>query len=806
MTVTAGSTAQHATISSTVLARIGGLPADAVPGASTKVINSLQRLHDAEERVGVLSQPLIDQIFELVPDIEDNKARRLVLQAKREIFAGRAVATQAEQALRAVAPPGLMAAFEEWSEQLDRREALDAELSEALAADDVEMLRALCHTVADPGYLASLALATPELVDHLLTYKYFEAPSERLERSLYNYATRTALKTSPFSGLTTVNLAGATGRGRSTQVVAVHLASGLLRRAAHDGVHHPGLVLEPSPIGRVPAEEHEELVMLAQHVHQDGIIFREELITGAEWAPTDYPDPFAPGTPTGRMRRHIETGLLREKVPWKRGEDALNVLSSTFPEGIDNVTADDILEAGTMAEKCSVADAAERVRAMHRLTEFSSQVFDRNELGRQPGGLLYEDRESSYAIPDVLAVPGFQEDLDDLSALMSPWIFRSHVYDLMVERFVACYGVGGRCDSPLSFCMALSVDNDGDRELSTALIRNQQVGIEEASTRSTLACGATAAPRHLGVMLQIIAPSWENLNSPDHLVVLNNTGSGIGAYQARFHHLFGEAFRQDLETEIKGLWPTRKVLELTAWADCNTGQAVCAGVLPELQLPGEPRSPRGVPLESLNLIHEPLTNSLELWDDDGPVGLAYLGLTPQHLLNTYLQWVALLADPWVRFPPHSETYTKLVSRYKRPAEGTVRHEPRRMAGRRLVTHRESWLMTTSTLVDAVRDGDGLSVRRVDELRRRHGIPQQVFIQQLDAGGGSTNDRRKPQFVDLASRISLISLRHWLSSETRILRFTETLPGIGKHPQHDPSGNPRVSELAISMHWPRQEAS
>mgnify|MGYP000857134562 FL=1 len=306
-------------------------------------------------------------------------------------------------------------------------------------------------------------------------------------------------------------------------------------------------------------------------------------------------------------------------------------------------------------------------------------------------------------------------------------------------------------------------------------------------------------------MLQVLAPSWEGLNGCDHLVVLNNTGSGVGAYQARFHRLFGESFRQDLEAEINGLWPTRTVLELTAWADCNTGQAVCTGVLPELQLPGEPRSPRGVPLESLSLIHDPATDSLELWDDDGPVGLAYLGLTPQHLLNTYLRWVALLADPWVRFPPHTEAYAALMSGYKRLAEGAIEHEPRRMAGRRLVTSRESWLMSASTLLDAAGDGDGLSVRRVYELRRRHHLPPRVFVQQLAAGGGTTNDRRKPQFVDLASRTSLASLGHWLDPATRVVRITEALPGAGEHPHHDPSGRPRVSELAVSLRWPRQEA-
>ena len=167
--------------------------------------------------------------------------------------------------------------------------------------------------------------------------------------------------------------------------------------------------------------------------------------------------------------------------------------------------------------------------------------------------------------------------------------------------------------------------------------------------------------------------------------------------------------------------------------------------------------------------------------------------------------MALLADPWVRFPPHTEAYAALMSGYKRLAEGAIEHEPRRMAGRRLVTSRESWLMSASTLLDAAGDGDGLSVRRVYELRRRHHLPPRVFVQQLAAGGGTTNDRRKPQFVDLASRTSLASLGHWLDPATRVVRITEALPGAGEHPHHDPSGRPRVSELAVSLRWPRQEA-
>ena len=118
------------------------------------------------------------------------------------------------------------------------------------------------------------------------------------------------------------------------------------------------------------------------------------------------------------MRRHVEAGLLRERVPWRRGQAPLEVLSSVFPEGIGGVGADDMLGAGQTGRDCASTDAAGRVRAMRRLAEFSSRVFDRGELGQRPGGLLYEDREAPWAVPDVLSAPGFREDLEDLSVIL----------------------------------------------------------------------------------------------------------------------------------------------------------------------------------------------------------------------------------------------------------------------------------------------------------------------------------------------------------------------------------------------------
>ena len=53
-------------------------------------------------------------------------------------------------------------------------------------------------------------------------------------------------------------------------------------------------------------------------------------------------------------------------------------------------------------------------------------------------------------------------------ALVRPQLFRSHVYDMIVDAFVREFGAGGVCRDPLGFLMRLSVERDGDPALFAA--------------------------------------------------------------------------------------------------------------------------------------------------------------------------------------------------------------------------------------------------------------------------------------------------------------------------------------------------
>ena len=82
---------------------------------------------------------------------------------------------------------------------------------------------------------------------------------------------------------------------------------------------------------------------------------------------------------------------------------------------------------------------------------------------------------------------------------------RSHIYDLMVTRFVSLFGSGGVCKDPLAFFMTIAHAPDGDKEMLRAAGLDYAAGPD--TERAALPGGLSGSPRHLGAFLQPVAPS-----------------------------------------------------------------------------------------------------------------------------------------------------------------------------------------------------------------------------------------------------------------------------------------------------------
>ncbi|MET8094607.1 lantibiotic dehydratase [Micromonospora sp. NPDC005220] len=176
---------------------------------------------ERERRLDAAGRELADALQAAVArNRNDGRLRQSLIRLRRDVFnrrrpRGDDAATASPEALG----PDTHAALRRWLTDLGEYEV---ERSRGGAVLDAELAtgRAVLRTLADhPGLRGGIQLASPSLDAYLPDYLARSASgaegkrTRRMERSLLEYAYRTACKTSPFSRLTTVNVGSLTDSG-----------------------------------------------------------------------------------------------------------------------------------------------------------------------------------------------------------------------------------------------------------------------------------------------------------------------------------------------------------------------------------------------------------------------------------------------------------------------------------------------------------------------------------------------------------------------------------------------------------------
>ncbi|MEV5975733.1 hypothetical protein [Streptomyces sp. NPDC052114] len=841
-------------ISPLVLTRVAGLPSDALDLVTPATRKLLAEHAAVSERLGALAPRLTDALFAVVPLLDDDvPLRRKVLAAKRSVNRLDPLPWDEDVRGRLAArlPSDAALLVDEWIRLIGERHSLLDQLGQQLAEDRDGAVQAL-HRTLEPGgeaaggagesdFAAFLAIAAPDWIRH----RDHKARSAKKLKTLYSYVARAAVKTSPFSGLTTVGEAGAEGQGRArsrTSATTAHLA---LRRLAGDPATAGLLRYRVAPVRPGTPTEPEGLLLHSEVIITEGVVWRHDRAVEADHALASTtalsavaaspsgtsPSGTSPSgtTPSGatldellgalggarpfaRFVRLLDAGVVQPVPPWRRGEapfPALAALLADAPAAAP-IGHGDLARAHDLGDGAWRADSKGRIAAATELRDLTGGWAGQRDRGeRAPSGLVYEDRETDLVLPDPLTVPEVRDDLALLGERVRPYLFRSHLYDFVLASFTAEFGAGGVCRDPLGFLMRLTVDRDANPPLERALFADM-ASRRDPGDRAWLPVGPTSAPPNTGVFFQLEAADRSDIEAGRHRLVVNQYGAGTGGLFSRFGKLLGDGFRERLAAHTARCWPGVDRRELVVWTDCNTVQSECGGVLPPLVLPGEVGAENGITLDDTVLAHDARTDTLSLFDRSGdPVGLAYLGLIPQHLLQSYVRLLAILADPWVNGSPHSD-YTMTKAHELGPLCGDdVVALPRLTdgPGGRLVTRRASWIVPASALPrpEPGERGETALAVRLDELRRAHGIPEEVFVHQLAGAGdalGMSADR-KPMWVSLASPLSVGVLHHWLSPRTSHLRLVEALPERPLHAQRDALGRPRVTEHVALLAWPEE---
>lgn len=167
-------------------------------------------LFEAKDSLEAARTGLVDRIYEAIPQVSQ-ELRPVLLRMKRDAFNGR------ELARYSVAPQGqqirevLGAPLDEVLDLEQRFRSGQEDLAAAYLAQRQTELHAVERLIADPRFLRGVALASPALANAMERWltKPEDWPGrkiEKLQQSVLRYASRAALKLSPYSTLTPVAL------------------------------------------------------------------------------------------------------------------------------------------------------------------------------------------------------------------------------------------------------------------------------------------------------------------------------------------------------------------------------------------------------------------------------------------------------------------------------------------------------------------------------------------------------------------------------------------------------------------------
>ncbi len=801
-----------------VIGRVAGLPAQDLDLATDALRETLRNICYYEDLLPGAADRVSEICYQLVPRTEDPARRRRVLAGKRAAHRQAPLPWNAEESLAITADldEPARSAVEHYLQLHNNLQRLKDRLEDQVVTEREHAIEVLHTAVRRPGLAESLVLAAPDWIRYKRPQQNRLTTQKEL-KTLVSYVSRTAAKTSPFSGLTTVGRAGERGKGRALSRTSVEMGYRALQILARDPRTAGLFTYRPSP--QVLVEDGlggtKGLMLASELTAAGGAVWREDRVIemdprnswhglfgedqGQRFHFKEVLDTIGGDDPLGRFVRLFDQGLIYVDPPWQRHEDPLMVLTRVLEDHQVTDAPIPVSEMRLLAEggqRAAGADAHQRLQDSVQMAESVSGLFDEMDALKRHSGFVYEDRETDLEVDDPTAASETSAALERLGRKIRPHIFRTHVYDLMIDQFTKQFGEGGSTSNTLAFLMSLGMERDQNPQLQSAQAADMR-SRQDPGSLAWQPVGPTSAPPHVGVMYQMAE------RSPDQnpLLVVNNLGTGTGSLYARFAQLMGEAFTHQLRAGVRQLWSGTPVHELTVWNDSNTAQAQCAGVLPPLRLPKEPSAHGGLGIEDTVLVHDPVTETLNLTDRTGqPIGLAYLGLTPKHALHGYQRFLGVLADPWINASNDCDyTGTKIQDLMPLCGEDIV-HLPRIQDGN-LVIRRNSWIVPKRLLPGVESGGSEAELlRSAHRFRTEHGISEEIFVHQLAGLRPKMGTQHKPLWVSLASAISVRVMHQVLEADTQHVRIVEALPGRDQHLQRDDLGRRTATEHVTLMHW------
>ena len=790
----------------------------------------LADLLDAERAVRSSASDCADELYELIGATADKDARRRLVELRRIIHNDRAPKT----------PDAPVDSVARWLAARDHRQRCRDEISRGYPGAAERERATLASLLGDDDLRCALAMTAPEIYAESERYRALAgtgrpmpAGARKAERGLLQYVTRAMVRTSPLSRFTAVGLAVpdpggvAPDRVRFSGAVAFPSLDRVMLGYVVGGLH------------ALDADRPDAWVGLPPTSALDGgkLFFLQRTESGFRRLAATVAGPVALLLDAVVMGpRHIHD--VAREIAGKRGcppEDAAALVRSAVRQGLlctyhepedgaadleDMLSQPSTRAAGllgdvrTMLPKLATASADERGRQLAAITEALSTTS--HLAGRPAHVMVAED----YVIPPARVATGpWHRPLDDLAAgveLLSVFDWMHDVRAVLTAAFVSRFGAGANvplvehAGHLVGEVLRRSVDldkayragpdagslagvgpDDGCLERLYALRRTVTdvvgAGLTKAvaSGEPELALSATDA-----VDLTMALPERFRRDRLSYGVLVQQAGDrlvcndglpGYGMLYARFldadRRLGGAALpyvARRLAAQYG--WDGNRVLEDLGLHRLNVNAH--PPVLPDGLRPDD--------WFSLRLAHDTDTDTLHIEDADGrrarvlPLGTGHPGLFPPPLSVA----AGLIIS--------GRLYNSLPSTWHQatPWDGQATRTCPRMSVGDVVLARRRWYGGAEFAEVAATPAEHDRLFAVTAWRDRHDVPDEIVIKTTPEEEGpravgapeaqARRLRQKPQYVDLASALSVRVLPRMLERRTEdsgVEYLEEALPSV-----------------------------
>jgi hypothetical protein len=799
------------TVAPVFVVRVCGLPVRSLD--SLHAHETMQTLREAlhhRDLAARLAPRVGDDLYALVPRLDEYPdVRRAVLRVRRDVHNLRLTPVTESAGERVAAHLGA-AERQRLARCLSALRQHREYLTKAAAAADGELAtcgQEMVDWLRRPAVAPGLALASPAFVLELAGMSGGPAWDSRMARSAAAYVSRTAVKPSPFSSLTTVGVTGPAGSTVDRTLSSSRAAALELLRTwaeAPDGATALRVVVNPSlrrTGGRL-------LGIASLYSYLRGVLFREDELTDFGLA-----DRFVRALPGGpltmaeaadrlgvdlaEVRRLVAIGVLLPVTPWELPDGAhFGAFARLLDEPRHERDGASLRPAvGRLAELerriGATSDARQRAADIERARAILAPAV-RTAGGRPPEWLsavpLFHEvvahpAEQTPEVPDLV-----RDDLAGIAGTLRPLVRRAAIYRRLVKHFVRRFGTGGTAPDLLAFCY------DVLGRIEPLLLPAQFDAVDPVAPAASQLSGRGTVGR-AGAMLffQLVAADAAAVESGDYLLVVNKLQPGLVGLMARWACV--PALRDRLAGPL-GDWlaqrhPDCQVYQFAAHTDWVEFQRPALHSLPRVGWGPElaEAGTGAVDLAGFTLRHDPATDTLQAYDASGrPAAFGYLGAIPPQLLRGVDRLLYLLSDPWLRADPAP------LAAGAQPVDlgDGVRYLPRVQRGH-VVWRRAGWRMAPAQ-VPQPRQGeppiDFLS--EVESWRRRHRLPAEVFVSQFSAAPGARPD--KPQWLGFDHPHVILSALRQIRPDAETVEFTEALPARDQHWVTDPRGDAVAAEF------------